>query len=156
MFIETFKYEDFNEEQREEVCCFHLSESKITDMNLSQEGGLMEYIKRIVQTRSSKELADLFKSLIIRSYGVKSLDGRRFIQTPEVVTEFMQTPMYDQLYMRLATDTDYAIKFLIGILPKSMQKELNADKLKLEVSKQLANGTVSVSEIPDITNDNKS
>lgn len=157
MFSETFKYKDWNDNEREETHYFHLTESKITEMNFKMEGGFYGYIKSIIETVDQKALADIFKGLIIRSYGVKSADGRRFDQSPEVVADFMQTPMYDQLYMRLARDTEYAIKFIIGILPSSMQKEIDEKKMTLEVKKAMANGSIkSLESAGNITKESNS
>ena len=136
MFIETFKYEDFDENPREETCCFHMSESDLTDLNI-RNGGLPAYLQRIIEVQDNQALADLFKGLIIRSYGVKSLDGRKFDKSAEVVAEFMQTPMYDQLYMHMLSDTDYALKFIVGILPKSWQKTINEENLAAKAKAQM-------------------
>lgn len=160
MFIEKFNYTDWDDNEREETCYFHLTESDLADMELRRSGGMMAFMRRIIETRDGNELANIFKSLIIKSYGEKSLDGKYFNKSPEVVSKFMQTPMYDKLYMRMLSDTDYALKFIIGILPKEYQKSINADNISLEVKKMAASGKISVPSEEQIkslaNNENKS
>ena len=64
-----------------------------------------------------KGLIDLFKDLILRSYGEKSADGRRFIKSKELSTAFSQTEAYSELFMELVTDAEKAAEFVNGITP---------------------------------------
>lgn len=63
---------------------------------------------------------DLFKEIIHKSYGVKSPDGRRFMKSPEILEDFLQTEAYSELFVKLATDADEATAFVNGIVPKNM------------------------------------
>ena len=62
--------------------------------------------------------SDIFKDLIIRAYGVKSLDGKRFIKNDEVRDEFVQSEAYSELFMELATNAESASEFINGIIPQ--------------------------------------
>ena len=124
---------DYNDQERTETFYFHLSEAEIAEMELSTKGGLQETLKRIIDSKDIQELSKLFKNLILKSYGVKSPDGRNFIKNEEVLNDFIQTPAYSDLYMELATNADAAINFVLGLLPKKLvdnipQEEI--DKLK--------------------------
>ena len=57
------------------------------------------------------------KDIILKSYGVKSPDGRRFIKNQEVRDAFAQTEAYSQLFMELATNAKAASDFVAGIIP---------------------------------------
>ena len=59
---------------------------------------------------------------MLKAYGQKSADGRRFIKSPELANEFAQTEAYSQLFMELATDADAASKFVNGIVPEMDNK----------------------------------
>ena len=63
-----------------------------------------------------------FKDLVLKSYGEKSADGKRFIKTPEISEAFSQTEAYSVLFMELATDADAAAAFVNGIIPKTNGK----------------------------------
>lgn len=124
MIKKTYKYVDFNGNEREEDFYFHLSESEIVTMDMSINGGLVEKIKRITQTQDTAELIKLFQELIFKSYGEKSLDGKRFEKSDKLSTAFSQTEAYNMLFMELARDADAAAKWINGILPADVQKQL--------------------------------
>lgn len=128
MIKKTFKYVDFNGNEREEDFYFHLSESEIITMDMSINGGLIEKIKRITQTQDTAELIKIFQELIFKSYGEKSLDGKRFVKSEELSTAFSQTEAYNMLFMELAKDAEAAAAWINGILPADVQKQLQQQK----------------------------
>ena len=120
MLKKTIKYTDYDGNEREEDFYFNLSKAEITEMELSKEGGMSEYIKKISATQNGPELIKLFKDIIIKSYGEKSLDGKRFIKNQELTEAFIQTEAYSELFVELASNADEAVKFINGIMPKNM------------------------------------
>lgn len=121
MLKKTIKYTDYDGNEREEDFYFNLSKAEITEMELSKEGGMSEYIKKISATQNGPELIKLFKDIIIKSYGEKSLDGKRFIKNKELTEAFIQTEAYSELFIELASNADEAAKFINGIMPKNMK-----------------------------------
>jgi len=133
MLKKTIKYTDYNGVERTEDFYFNLTKAEIMEMQLSTTGGLDEMIQRIIATQDVPAIAKIFKDLVLRAYGQKSPDGRRFIKNDELTAEFSQTEAYSELYMSLATDADAASAFINGIVPKDvadkaaeMQKNQNA------------------------------
>lgn len=57
---------------------------------------------------------------------MKSPDGKRFIKSEELATEFSQTEAYSQLFMELSTDADAAAAFVNGIVPSDVGKQIAA------------------------------
>lgn len=133
MYAKTIKYEDYNGNEREETFYFNLSKAELIDLEWRTPGGLENYMKNIVSTRDGQKLADMFKNLIQKSYGVKDPEGRRFIKNQQVLENFTQTEAYVELYVQLATDDKAASEFVNGVFPKEAveaarkQKEM-ADK----------------------------
>lgn len=117
MLKKTITYTDYNNVERTETFYFNLSKSEITEMQLSYAGGYTETVQAIVAAKDTPSLIRIFKDLILRSYGVKSDDGRRFIKSEQLSTEFSQTEAYNQLFMELATDDIAAANFVKGIVP---------------------------------------
>ena len=117
MLKKTITYTDYDGVERTEDFYFNLTRAEVTEMEMSTEGGLSEKINRIVQAKDVPSIIKIFKDLIIRSYGVKSPDGRRFIKDEELTKEFTQTEAFSDLYMTLATDLDAATEFVNGIAP---------------------------------------
>ena len=120
MLKKTIKYTDYDGNEREEDFYFNLSKAEVTEMELSKEGGMSEYIKKISAAQNAPELIKLFKEIITKSYGEKSLDGKRFIKNQELTEAFTQTEAYSELFVELASNADEAVKFINGIMPKNM------------------------------------
>lgn len=120
MLKKTITYEDYNGTTRTEDFYFNLSKAEIAEMEMSTTGGIENMINKIVAAQDGKKIIDLFKQLIIMSYGEKSDDGKRFIKTQEVQDAFTQSEAYSVLFMELATDADAATKFINGIVPKDL------------------------------------
>lgn len=123
MVVEKIKYTDFNGLEREEEFMFNLTEAEITEMELTTDGGLSDSIKKIIAAQDTPEIIKVFKMLLLKSYGEKSADGRRFVKSEKLSEEFSQTNAYSQLFMKLATDDKAAVAFINGIMPDSMQEK---------------------------------
>ena len=117
MLKKTFTYIDYNGVERTEDHYFNLSKAELMEMELSTTGGLAEMINKIVAAQDAPAIVKVFKELVLKAYGQKSADGRRFIKSKELADEFAQTEAYSQLFMELATDADAASKFVNGIVP---------------------------------------
>ena len=117
MLKKTVTYVDYNGNERTEDHYFNLTRAEVTEMEMSVSGGLAEMIKRIVAAQDGKQIIETFKDLILRAYGEKSPDGRRFIKNQELRDAFAQTEAYSQIFMELATDADAAAAFVNGIVP---------------------------------------
>lgn len=118
MLTRTFTYNDFNGDQRTETCCFHLTQAELTEMNTSYNGGLEKALRRVAEEKDVKKIVEILKDIILRSYGKKSEDGRRFIKSQELRDEFAQTEVYSMLFMELANDANAAAAFANGIIAK--------------------------------------
>ena len=117
MLKKTITYVDYNGTERKEDFYFNLSKAEIMEMEMGTTGGMVEMINRIVAAQDAPAIIDVFKKMILRAYGEKSADGKRFIKSKEISEAFSQTEAYSQLLMELATDADAASKFVNGIVP---------------------------------------
>ena len=116
MIKKTVKYTDYNGQEREEDFFFNLTRAEITEMELGVDGGLTEMIQKIVKEKNGPAIVKIFKDLILKAYGVKSPDGRRFIKSQELSDEFQQTEAYSIIFMELATDDKAGEAFVNGLV----------------------------------------
>lgn len=114
-------YTDYNDKTRTEDFYFNLTKAEIMEMELSVNGGFGEMMQRIVDAEDMPSIVKVFKDLILRSYGEKSADGKRFIKNDELKDSFAQSEAYSVLFTELATNTESAIKFVNGIVPQDMR-----------------------------------
>ena len=124
---ETVTYTDYNGTERTEDFYFNLTKAEIMEMEMGTTGGLVEMIKRIVAAQDAPAIIKVFKDLILKAYGEKSPDGKRFIKSDEISTAFSQTEAYSILFMSFATDADKAAEFVNGIIPSDLEEKVNAE-----------------------------
>lgn len=123
MYKKTMKTVDFGGTERVEDYYFNLTESELMEMQLGTEGGFTSMIQRIVDAKSQLELAELFKKMICKSYGVLSPDGRKFIKNETVLNDFLATQAFSDLYMELVQDEEKAAAFFNEVLPEKVKNQ---------------------------------
>lgn len=135
MIKKTITYTDYNGEKQSEDFYFNLSKAELTELNFSIDGGLETRIRRIMNERDNKAIMAMFKDIILKSYGKKSDDGKRFIKSQELRDEFEQTEAYSELLMSFFDDAKKAADFINGILPKDMQDQIKAAQANGQIPK---------------------
>lgn len=120
MIKKTITYTDYNDVERTETFYFNLSKAELAEMELGVDGGLTNQLKKIVDAKDTKQLISVFKDLVLKSYGIKSDDGRRFMKSEEISKAFSETEAYSVIFMELATNDQIAAEFVNGIIPKDL------------------------------------
>jgi hypothetical protein len=121
MLKKVITYVDYDENERTETFYFNLSKAEVAELELSTTGGLSQWIEKIVASQDQKEIIALFKNIILRAYGEKSPDGKRFIKSEELSEAFSQTEAFSQLFMELATNAEAAAAFINAIVPHDVK-----------------------------------
>lgn len=137
MLKKTIKYTDFDGNERSDECYFNLSKSELTEMEMSENGGFDKYIEKIVETKDTKKIYQMFKEIVLMAYGEKSYDGKHFIkkktvdgQVIRLRDEFEQTGAFDELMMELLSDEKASADFINNVVPKELAENM---------AKQIAN-----------------
>ena len=132
MLKKTIKYTDFDGVEREEDFLFHLSKAELMEMEMGTKGGLAESIQKIIDAQDAPSIIKVFKDIILKAYGEKSEDGKRFMKVNDAGVPlsigFSQTEAYSTLFMELATDADAASNFIKGIIPSDI--DISDEQLK--------------------------
>lgn len=126
MLKKTITFTDYNGVERTEDFYFNLNKAEVMEMEMGTTGGFAEMINGIIAAKDVPALISIFKDMILKAYGQKSPDGRRFIKSKELSEEFSQTEAYVSLYMELATDDEAAANFVNGIMPKDLVNKVQA------------------------------
>lgn len=122
MLKKTVTYVDYNGMERTEDFYFNLSKAEVAEMELSVEGGFSKMLEEIVASKDNVRIVTLFKQMVLKAYGEKSADGRRFVKSEEISQAFAQTEAYSEIFMELALNTDAAAAFVNGIMPANLDK----------------------------------
>ena len=122
MLKKTVTYVDYNGVERTEDFYFNLSKAEVTEMELSVEDGFSKLLEEIVKSNDNARIIELFKEMVLKAYGEKSADGRRFVKSKELAEAFSQTEAYSEIFMELAMDEKAAAAFVNGIMPANLGK----------------------------------
>lgn len=125
MLKRTVNYIDFDGNAQTEEHYFNLSKSEMIDMEIEQGvDNYQKWLQTLIATKDYGGLIAEFRKIIQKTYGIKSVDGKRFEKSPEILANFISTAAYDALYVELATDVDKAAEFLVGVVPKDLQGDM--------------------------------
>lgn len=138
MIKKTITYEDFDGNERTEDFYFNLSKAEVTEMEMMEEGGMVKKLQTLIDSQDSKRLIETFKDIILKAYGEKSLDGRKFMKSPEITQDFQSTQAYSELFMELAFDAKAAAAFINGVIPDvEGAKPVKGNETKEELQQRL-------------------
>lgn len=136
MYKKVIKYTDYNGVEREEPFYFNLNKAELVKWEGSTVGGMRSMYDKIIAAQDKEALISLFETIIQRSYGEKSPDGKKFMKSPEILADFVATEAYSNLFMELASNDESASAFMEGIMPADLlaeaRKEAANENNKLE------------------------
>jgi len=129
MIKKTITYTDYEGNERSKECRFHLSKADLMEMEFDTEGGMQNRINRIVEEEDVRGLAELIKTIILKSYGELSDDGTQFVKFKNgkrLSDDFQQTEAFSELYLELNTNEDALTGFINGVIPVNLRQEIEA------------------------------
>lgn len=147
MYKQTITYTDFDGIERTEDFLFNLTKAELVEMEMGTAGGMSGILDRISKAKDTPSIIKEIKNLLLKTYGVKSPDGRKFIKNAQIREEFECSEPFSVMFMKLATNDEEAVKFVQGIMPKDIADQLPADLLE-----QAKNGVLpeNVTPIPQV------
>lgn len=125
MLKETIKYTDYDGVEQEEDFYFNMSKAQFVELELTEKGGVVGMLDRVGKTRDPKQIMLFMKDFVSKVYGIKSPDGKSHIKSEEISRAFENTEAYSELFTKLCTDANYAIRFIIGVLPLKDDERVN-------------------------------
>lgn len=123
MLKKPITYTDFNGAEVTEDFYFNLTKAELIELEMGHEGGLSEALKKIVASEDGKRIMEEFKNIILKAYGEKSLDGKKFVKSQHLRDEFESTEAYSELFVSLVTDPEAAAEFISGIMPQDLMRQ---------------------------------
>lgn len=141
MLKKTISYETFDGDKITEDFYFHLSRSEILEFEYSLDGGLEGTVARFAKSDDVGGMYALFKDLILKSYGVKSDDGKRFVKVVDnqrLSDLFVETNAFEELITEVTTNADAAVAFFNGIVPADVAAAAAEEAKKTEAQNKTA------------------
>lgn len=135
----TVKYTEWlTGEEKEITHYFHVGKKNVLKLDADLPDGLENTLKNLkssidmlnsdklspeekatVERSTKKEAYSFFEKVLNYGYGKLSADGTRFMQSEELSADFMASPEYDEVYMKLISDVEEARKFLDKAFPSA-------------------------------------
>ena len=138
MVKKTVKYEDFNGVERTEDVYFNLTELEVMELATELPDEMVESLgknpnkenaAKAVSSLGTKGIIEFIKTLMLKSYGVKSEDGRTFIKNEKVREEFQYGGAFSAIAVELMTDDEAASEFVNKIISAKLAAKL-ADAIR--------------------------
>lgn len=130
MYKETITYTDFDGKERTEDFFFNLTKAELIEMELGTTGTMSNILDRIIKAKDTPDVIREIKKLLLKSYGVKSADGRYFTKSQDDIDRFEHSEPFSIMFMKLSLDDDAAAKFVLGIMPKDIAENIPPEALK--------------------------
>lgn len=116
MLKQRVVYTGFDGEQVEEDLYFNLSRLDLIELN--QKYGnkdMVAYIDEVVKNKDVFELYSILKDIVLKAYGVRSDDGKRFIRNDKAKEEFLESLAFAQLIEDFHENDKALNNFIINI-----------------------------------------
>ncbi len=141
MYKKTVNYKDFDGNERIDDLYFNLTKTELIEFALELPDNVSDSIKsdadtmdekqavtKIMGQFNSKGILKFIKDLILKSYGVRKDEGRRFAKVDEngnpLYVQFAETMAFDVIMDEFMTDDIAAANFVNAVIPSSI-----ADKM---------------------------
>lgn len=127
------KFDDLDGNETEETFYFHLNRLEVAEMLELDE--LEKKVDRLTTAREQKGLSEventreayeIFKDLILRSYGIKK-DNVRFEKSDEIRADFQSHVAFENLIFEFIGNEHYAAEFFENCLPAKLVEAAKAD-----------------------------
>lgn len=120
MIRKEISYVDYNGNNQKDVAYFHLSKAEIGKLQMRQNGTFIDRLQDLVARRKVEALYDFIYNLVLDSYGERDPEGRKFIKSEEMRTDFEQSIAFSEFLMDLLSDSDKLSTFVKDIIPRDL------------------------------------
>lgn len=166
MYKDLRTYEDFNGTVRTEPFYFNLTKAEFFELELgaigNMEGGMTAWIDKLTSEQDGVKIAEVFKTILLASYGIKSIDGKHFWKVDpkdghKYADEFAQTQAYSDMYLEFVLDPKKGAEFVNAIMPTFTEEdfkkweELAAEARAKKLAEASAAGEAPVSNMIETT-----
>lgn len=120
MYKKTITFQTYDGRTLTDDFYFHLTQAEMVEMEMGENGRMTTLLADIIKTEDQAKIIGFIKTIIMRSYGVRSADGRYFRKSQDLWQDFAQSEAYSELFIELATNADKAAAFINGIMPPDL------------------------------------
>ena len=127
MIKKTIKYTNFMDQPKEEILCFHMSETDVLDINKKYNGDFKSEMEKYMLDDKPDAFYGVIKDFVLSAYGKISEDGNRFEKSDKITKEFESSICFNELLMELLTNEEEITAFILGVVPKKVAMRLKEE-----------------------------
>jgi len=151
MIKETIQYDTLNDETVSEEFYFNFTKLEIIEMDMEFEGGIGGIVEQLKSTQDGNQAYKLFKKILLSAYGMKSLDGKKFIKSAEFTNDFESSPALGELVFSFLKDPDKGARFIEGCLPAKLVAQVRDEQAKQEHQPELPNDISTNESVEEVS-----
>lgn len=143
MIKRTITYKDFDDKERIEDAYFNLTKTEMIEFALdlpdsvsgavdkkAEDMDMEKATTKIASMLGTKGVFKFIKDLVLKSYGVRLEEGRRFAKVDEngrpLWIEFSQTLAFEAIMEEFMSDDIAAANFVKGLIPSNAADKITA------------------------------
>ena len=89
-------------------------------------------LSRFIKAEDQPSLFKVFKEFILKTYGERDVDGKRFIKkNGELAKDFVETEAYSELFIELISSPNAMSEFVLAVIPADMAAKMPKDPEEL-------------------------
>lgn len=136
MIKKIANYEDFEGNQITDELWFNLTQTELISMSMDMPEDISDSIgngenvdqaaasAKIIEKLGNKGVFEFIKDLLIKSYGIRTPDGKGFKKNAEITENFACSLAFDAIFMELISDDQAAANFVNGVIPTSVMNKM--------------------------------
>ena len=145
MFKKTITYNDFDGNKRIEDAYFNMTKTEMIEFALDlpdnvsgavdkkpEEMDIDQATTKVASMLGKKGVFNFIKDLVLKSYGVRKEDGRRFAKVDDngvpVSIEFSQTMAFEAIMEEFRSDDIAAANFVKALIPGDVSDKIASIK----------------------------
>lgn len=141
MLKKVIEYKNFNGEPRTVLLRFNITTTELLSLQTSFGSNLRNELITMIEKKDLAGLIGFIKELVLRSYGVLSEDGDRFVKSEELKKEFESSAAFETLLITLIKDANLAVGFFMAVIPEEFRSQsgnldgMNDEQIRAELVK---------------------
>lgn len=135
MYKKTITYNDFDGNERTEDAYFNLTKTEMIEFALELPDGVSNTVdptemdtdkaaSKIASMLGKKGVFNFIKDLILKSYGIRKEDGRRFEKSDQIRAEFAQTMAFESIMDEFMSNDIAAANFVKAVIPDKVSNKI--------------------------------
>lgn len=124
MLKKVITYTDFDDNVQTETFYFNLTKTELLKLQASVEGGLIEHLKKILEDQDGGDMLMFIEEFLGSAYGQRSEDAKRFVKSPILAEEFLQSAAYIALMDEFLAEPAKIMNFIQALIPKDLNEKL--------------------------------